>query len=135
VLILVAAAFITTVTNKLLYYFAAFTNPFERHASFESCRKLVIPSPPQVWKCIRQSLIAFGKALLHGFHVESVPSFCPISCQSVVLRAQQLPGLFNVSRRSACFLLIGIVLLYDNHRQSLSDRPCVVPKTIIQNSA
>ncbi|KAL0049982.1 hypothetical protein WJX82_002021 [Trebouxia sp. C0006] len=31
VLILVAAAFITTVTNKLLYYFAAFTNPFERH--------------------------------------------------------------------------------------------------------
>ncbi|KAL0041478.1 hypothetical protein WJX79_004916 [Trebouxia sp. C0005] len=31
VLILVAAALITTATNKLLYYFAAYTNPFERH--------------------------------------------------------------------------------------------------------
>ena len=33
VLILVAAALITTVTNKLLYYFAAFTNPLERYVS------------------------------------------------------------------------------------------------------
>ena len=33
VLILVAAAFITTVTNKILYYFALYTNSFERYAS------------------------------------------------------------------------------------------------------
>lgn len=32
VLILVAAALITTVTNKLLYYFALYTNHLERYA-------------------------------------------------------------------------------------------------------
>ena len=31
-LILVAAALITTATNKLLYYFALYTNPLERSA-------------------------------------------------------------------------------------------------------
>ena len=37
VLILVAAALITTVTNKLLYYFALYTNHFERYVLCTSC--------------------------------------------------------------------------------------------------
>jgi len=78
VLILVAAAFITTVTNKLLYYFAAFTNPFERHASLKSWRKLVILFPSD---CNHKSDTASGKALLLGFSNESLRSFCFINQQ------------------------------------------------------
>ena len=61
-------------------------------------------------------LLKSGNALLHGFHVESLPSFCSISCQSVVLCAQMygtLPGLFDVLQCFVYFFLIGVVLLYN----------------------
>lgn len=40
ILILVAAALITTVTNKLLYYFALYTNHLERYVLYTSAHLL-----------------------------------------------------------------------------------------------
>ena len=45
ILILVAAALITTVTNKLLYYFALYTNHLERYALCMLVLCMLLPWP------------------------------------------------------------------------------------------
>lgn len=75
-----AAALITTATNKLLYYFAAYTNPFERHDSFKTWHKLVILLHSDH---NNKSDTASGKALLLGYLRESSCNFCSSSRQGV----------------------------------------------------